>query len=399
MIRKCQRLAHSYSANKPTAKAPFLSIHAPIDFRLKEMEKWIRLHCELDEYSKKKPVAESVRPRNSFCCDRCANLVPHHHTVSRRPSIQSTHSRRSAHSERSSSKAVPVSPRRSRSKASSIQSDHKPSPVASSIVLNESISHHETHERRVYEHRIHEESRENQVRATFAAQESRFEDSSGDQASDTQGSRNIRTRQSKHSRSMSYDERKFTESGLHEIKRTMHVIPEASEIGTDRSNRSAVESQHEVSMSKLSIISPEPLPHPYHGSTSAIFLGIVESPVDAPEVLSAEPDYRYDTEYEGVRTPPSEDEPTGDFTPRPNMLRRRSSLKCSNTDLRMSMAYSAKTVSWAMDRDWADQISKYHTAAGAIEHAGKFTHNSQWHRRLTCLFVRSRVGCHLCDVS
>jgi len=167
---------------------------------------------------------------------------------------------------------------------------------------------------------------------------------------------------------MSYDERKFAESGLHEIKRTIHVIPEASEVSIDHSNHSAVE----VSLSQLSIISPEPLPHPYHGSTSEVFLGIVESPVDAPDVLNVEPDYSHGTENEGLKTPPSEDEPTGDFPPQPNMLRRRSSLKRSNTDLRMSMAYSAKTVSWAMDRDWADQISKYHIAAGAVERAGKF---------------------------
>ncbi|OJA16257.1 hypothetical protein AZE42_00160 [Rhizopogon vesiculosus] len=365
MIRKCQRLAHSYSANKPPPRTPFLSIHAPADFRLKEMEKWMRLHGEPDEYRKKSPAGESIRPRNSFCCDRCANLVPHHHTISRRSSIQSTHSRRSALSDRSSSKAVPVSSRRARSsKASSTLSDHKPSPVASSIVLNESVSHHETHERRAYESRIHEESREDHVHANFAAQESRFEDNSN-----AQESRNIRTRQSKHARNMSYDEQKFAESGLHEIKRTMHVIPETSEVGTDHSNRSALE--HEVSMSKLSIISPEPLPHPYHGSMSAVFLGIVESPVDAPDALNAEPYYGHGAEDDGIRTPSSEDEPTGDFPPRPNMLRRRSSLKRNNTDLRMSMAYSAKTVSWAMDRDWADQISKYHTAAGAIEHADR----------------------------
>ncbi|KAG0708819.1 hypothetical protein DFH29DRAFT_870463 [Suillus ampliporus] len=367
MIRKCQRLAHSYSASKPPAKVPFLSIHAPIDFRLKEMEKWIRLHGEPDESSKKMPVGESVRPRNSFCCDRCANLVPHHHTITRRSSTQSTHSRRSALSERPPSKALPASPRRARSsKASSVHSDYKPSPVASSIVLNESLSHHESrlYESRVHESSSHQDSRDNQVHATFAAHESRFEDSST-QESRVRESSNNRMRQNKHSRSISYDERRFAESGLHEVKRTMQVIPEASEVGTDHSNHSA------VSISKLSVISPDPLPHPYHGSTSAVFLDIVESPVDAPEVRSAEPDYGQSSEDEGVRTPPSEDEPTSDFPPQPNTLRRRSSLKCNNTDLRVSMAYSAKTVSWAMDRDWADQISKYHAAAGEIEHADR----------------------------
>ncbi|KAG1749949.1 uncharacterized protein EDB91DRAFT_1235380 [Suillus paluster] len=347
MIRKCQRLAHSYSASKPPAKVPFL---------LKEMEKWIRLHGESDESIRKMPVGESIRPRNSFCCDRCANLVPHHHTISRRSSIQSTHSRRSALSERSPSKILPASPRRARSsKASSVQSDQKPSPVASSIVLNESLSHHESrlYENRVHESTIREESRDDQVHATFKAHESRSEDSSITQESRVRESSNIRTRQSKHSRSMSYDERRFAESGLHEIKHTMQAIPEASEVSADYSNRSA------VSISKLSVISPDPLPHPYHGSTSAVFLDIVESPVDAPEVQSCEPDYGHSAEDEGVWTPPSEDEPTSDFPPHPNTLRRRSSLKRNNADLRVSMAYSAKT------------ISKYHAAAGEIEHADR----------------------------
>ncbi|KAG2154798.1 hypothetical protein DEU56DRAFT_907178 [Suillus clintonianus] len=362
MIRKCQRLAHSYADNKPPVKVPFLSIHAPVDFRLKEMEKWIRLHGEPDESSKKMPVPDSVRPRNSFCCDRCANMVPHHHTISRRPS---TLSRRSALAERSPSKALPASPRRARSsKASSVQSDHKPSPVASSIVLNESHSHHQSqlYETSVHESSTHQEGRNNQVHASFTAHQSRFDDSSTTQESRVLDSSNIHTRQIKHSRSMSYDERRFAESGLHEIKRTIHVIPEASEAGTDHSNRSA------VSVSKLSVISPDPLPHPFHGSTSAVFLGMVESPVDAPEVQIAEPYY---SESEGVMTPPSEDEPTSDFPPQPNTLRRRSSLKRSNNDLRLSIAFSAKTVSWAMDRDWADQVTKYNAAAGEIEHADR----------------------------
>ncbi|KAG2159817.1 uncharacterized protein EDB93DRAFT_18066 [Suillus bovinus] len=368
MIRKCQRLAHSYSAGKPSAKVPFLSIHAPLDFRLKEMEKWIRLYGEPDE-SSKMPVNDSIRPRNSFCCDRCANMVPHQHTISRRPSIQSTHSRRSATlSDHHPSKALPTSPRRARSsKASSIQSDHKPSPVASSIILNESQSHHQSqsYETKVHESSVHQEARDTQVHATFIAHENRFDDSSITQESRVRDSSNVRMRQHKHSRSMSYDARKFAESGLHEITRTIHVIPETSEVGTDHSNCSAP-----VSVSKLSIISPEPLPHPYHGSTSAVFLNMVESPV-AAHVPSTEPCYVHIAENEGLNTPPSEDEPTSDSPPQPNALRRRSSLKRSNSDLRVSMAFSAKTVSWAMDRDWADRVSKYNAAAGEIEHADR----------------------------
>ncbi|KAG1864248.1 hypothetical protein DFJ58DRAFT_715048 [Suillus subalutaceus] len=305
MIRKCQRLARSYSASRPSAKAPFY-------FRLKEME------------NKTMPMGNSIRPRNSFCCDRCTNMVPHQHTISRRPSTQSTHSR-----------ALPASPRRARSsKASSVQSDHKPSP---------SHSHHQSqlYESRVHESSVHQEARDNQ---------NMFDDSSSTQESRIRDTSNIRMRQNKHSRSMSKSRALCTSFLKHQksVPITARCRP-----------------------ANLSIISPDPLPHPYNGSTSAVFLNMVESPVDVPQVQNAEPFYVRITQDEGVGTPPSEDEPTSDSPPQPNTLRRRSSLKRSSNDLRVSMAFSAKTVSWAMDRDWADQVSKYYAAAGEIEHADR----------------------------
>ncbi|KAG1833746.1 hypothetical protein EV424DRAFT_1532597 [Suillus variegatus] len=319
MIRKCQRLAHSYSASKPSAKVPFLSIHAPLDFRLKEMEKfpWAT------------PSAHAIH--SAVIAAQIWFLINTPYLVVHPPSLPIPVAQQHT-SDHSTSKALPASPRRARSsKASSIQSDHKPSPVASSIILNESHSHHQSqsYESRVHES-IHQEAMDTQVHATFTAHENRFDDHSSTQESRVRDSSNIRTRQHKHSRSMSYDARRFAETGLHEITRAMHVIPEASEVGTDPSNCSAA-----MSASKLSIISPEPLPHPYHGSTSAVFLNMVESPVAAPQVQSIESGYVHLAEDEGVSTPPSEDEPTSDSPPQPNTLRRRSSLKRSNNDLRL----------------------------------------------------------------
>ncbi|EPQ60676.1 hypothetical protein GLOTRDRAFT_68519 [Gloeophyllum trabeum ATCC 11539] len=58
-----------------------------------------------------------------------------------------------------------------------------------------------------------------------------------------------------------------------------------------------------------------------------------------------------------------------DLPPRPNIPRRRSSLKSANALNRFSNG-SVKTVAWAMDRDWLDQVAKYEDAIAALEGTG-----------------------------
>ena len=341
MIRKCQRLAHSYSANNLVARVPFLTLHAPSDFRLKEMEKWIRHQEGADALFKK--VVSSDAKKRSFCCDRCANLVPHNHTVShRRSSIHSAHSRRSSVSDWAYKAPSSVTKHASTSK----ESFNKLSSSRSSA--------HEakSQESRVQQVHVHEHSDIRDTRETI--QSSSLE---------TDWENHVH-RSSKHYQSESVDASMFVaETKFQQKKRDMHVIPEdPHEYSATRSSHSTVENHHEVeSTGRLSIISPDPLPIPCNGSLSTAFKDMVTSPVDI--------DYQGDADQgksspEGSRSPPSEEE--GDGLPR-----RRSSLKRSNSELRMSMAYSTKTVSWAMDRDWTNQMSKYHDAAQQIDFAGK----------------------------
>ncbi|KAF9237323.1 hypothetical protein BU15DRAFT_76042 [Melanogaster broomeanus] len=340
MIRKCQRLAKTYSASNPGTHIPFLTLHAPPDFRLKEMEKWIRHHNGADVL-KKMIQPDMLRPRGSFCCDRCANLIPHHHTVSsRRSSMQSN----SVHSRRSSSDRVPTKTSPTQSRRPSVPVDNpinvspRSSPPGSSTTRR--IRVQETH---AEEHTSMRES--NHLQESINSR--------------TDSMAQEHTRASRHQRSMSIDATRFTlESRLQDTKRTIHTILEdPHELSTDRSNHSVAESHHEVeSLSGLSIISPDPLPVPYQGSTSAAFEEICDSPVGFRGRDSSPED--------STPSPPSEDEPTADGMPH-----RRSSLKRSNSDLRLSLAYSTKSVSWAMDRDWTHQIKKYHTAAAQVEHA------------------------------
>ncbi|KAL4069647.1 hypothetical protein V8B97DRAFT_1968477 [Scleroderma yunnanense] len=358
MIRKCQRLAHTYSTNNPAARVPFLTLHAPSDFRLKEMEKWIRHQEGADALFKKVVSSDRLKQRTSFCCDRCANLVPHNHTVShRRSSIHSAHSRQSSVSDRAYKAASSVTKHASASRESF---NNKLSSSMSSLSLHETKSQ----ESRIQQVHIREHSSIRDRRETIQA------------SSHEVNLEEDRIHQySKHQRSASVDASAFvSETRLQQKRRDMHIIPEdPHEYSTTHSNHSShsnVENHHEVeSTGRLSIISPDPLPIPYNGSLSAAFKDMVTSPVDI-DYQSADLNQRKSPPSEGSHSPPSEEEPAGGM-PRAENPRRRSSLKRNNSELRMSMAYSAKTVSWAMDRDWSLQMTKYHEATEQVDFADR----------------------------
>lgn len=358
MIRKCQRLAKTYSASNPGAHLPFLTIHAPPDFRVKEMEKWIRRH-EGSDVLKRMIPPDTLRQRGSFCCDRCANLVPHYHTISsRRSSVQSAHSRHSSTSAKLLPRGSTLSRRPSLSTNDTNGRSRRPPSPNSSPVLDESAirrarAHAEEHTAMHVSHHLQENVTSQVVNIV---------------AESTQ------VRAAKHMQSTSIDKDRFiSEAKLQDTNRSMHTIVEDQhELSTEHNSRSCVDNHSEAdSLGRLSIVSPVPLPVPYHGSTSVTFMEICDSPVDATRPETNRPRQRESSAEDSTPSPPSEDEPTTDGMSRPDMPRRRSSLKRSNSELRMSMAYSTKTVSWAMDRDWTQQMTKYHAAAAQVEHAGE----------------------------
>ncbi|OCH96145.1 hypothetical protein OBBRIDRAFT_744159 [Obba rivulosa] len=66
MIRKCQRLARSSEPQgKPRARVMFYTVHAPPDFRLKEMERWFR--AQGPEYAH----VFGEKAAMPYCCDKC----------------------------------------------------------------------------------------------------------------------------------------------------------------------------------------------------------------------------------------------------------------------------------------------------------------------------------------
>ena len=360
MIRKCQRLAKTYFASNPGSHIPFLTLHAPPDFRVKEIEKWIRLQ-EGSDVLKKLVSPDTLRQRGSFCCDRCANLVPHNHTISsRRSSTQTVHSRRASASEKLPSKGSTLSRRSSVSMSNTKGTNPKsPSPNRSTVINENTVRHVRSREAHAEEHISSHVSNHFHENVTFHATDAVQE--------------HAQVLASTHRQSASIEASRFTEAKLQETKRSIHTIAEdPHELSMDHTNRSYVENHSEVgSLSNLSIVSLDPLPVPYHGSTSAAFMEICDSPVDVTFPEANKPRQRDSSTEDSTPSPPSEDDLTTDGMPRRDIPRRRSSLKRSNSELRMSMAYSAKTVSWAMDQDWAHQMTKYHAAAAQVEHAGK----------------------------
>lgn len=347
MLRKCQRLAQTYSGDNQASRVPFRTLHAPPDFRLKEMEKWIRLQEGSDSLFKKKNSPDGVQPRPSFCCDRCANLVPHNHTVShRRASTHSVHSRRSSSVSEWAHLAGPSVSKYA--KTSRVNQNEVMSKSSSSSVARPDLRSQERRAQEIYVHE-HDGVRESTETRLVNSRELSLED--------------YQIHSANH-RSASVDASVLlTETNFARKKRDIHAIPEdPHEYSVASSNPSVSESHHEVeSLGRLSIISPDPVPIPYNGSLSAAFKDTVTSPVDMNDLR----DRRRLSPSTGSHSPPSEEEIAD--VPRPETLRRRSSLKRSNSELRMSMAYSAKSVSWAMDRDWSHQVSQYQAAAEEVE--------------------------------
>lgn len=362
MIRKCQRLARAYSASNPGNRLPFLTLHAPPDFRVKEIEKWIRLQQGSDVLKKTATVSpDTLRQRGSFCCDRCANLVPHHHTISsRRSSVQSGRSHRPSISEKMPPKGSTLSRRPSMSTSDMKGTNPRPSsPNRSAHIDDNAVKRVGAQEIRAEEH-------------TSLRASSHFQENVTSHVTRIVQQR-AQVRASKDRQSTSSDTSRFTEDNLQETKRSIHtIVVDPHELGMDHGNLSWVESHSEVeSLGRLSIASPDPLPVPYHGSTSTAFMEMCDSPVDVIRPEARISRQRDSSAEDSTPSPPSEDEPTTDGMPRLDTPRRRSSLKRNNSELRMSMAYSAKTVSWAMDRDWAHQMTKYHAATAQVEHAGE----------------------------
>lgn len=315
MIRKCGRLSRVWGGSGPGTGTLFRTVYAPADFRLKEMEKWIRYQenpgklkhtSSIEPPLSKRSSIHSIKRRSSFCCDRCtadaaaaaaaaANVEPQQRpaTVHRRP----------PRSNRSS--WVEIDPKKPLARRSSTSSIHSISIQDGQKVVTQTVYR--------------------------------------------------------------------TSSAIEDHARGIHAVIEPYiETSAPRRRSSALFSTDGRIVESPRVLSPEPLPHPYRPRSYKSFA--VDD--DSSDTTDDDDD---DTDNDTInplpppqqRSPPRSDSgSTAEALTRPPLLHRRSSLKKSSGSIRTSMDVT-KSVAWAVDQDWQDIVKKYDDAAKDAEAAGK----------------------------
>jgi hypothetical protein len=325
MIRKCQRL--SRMTNSPGAvPAAFRIVHAPPDFRLKEMERWLRdqERGKSTKEVRRQPSAETANTQS-----QSSNLTYAHAQPSRSPR-QPRVPTSSAPPQRGQSTRAPGSIRRygSGSTRSSNYVDSRAS--AESPRQRPSVHTQTISQRNAFLSPVVEERTESSPPSTFTNP---------------------------------YGE-------------TPQRPVEDSPFAGDAAMRADA-------------VSPDPLPHLYRPPSMLAPMGDLVAAMMAgspPEraMESAQPPL-----VQGMPEPFAESfaptEPVAPYMPgpsvsvippdqaiagppRPQLLRRRSSLRQNGG--RSSANGTPKVVSWAMDRDWADYLTKFDHVVYAAEFAG-----------------------------
>ncbi|KAI0788466.1 hypothetical protein C8Q75DRAFT_807679 [Abortiporus biennis] len=320
MIRKCQRIARtSTTRDKNTSRTLFFTVHAPPDFRLKEMERWFRSQGSI--FPEPEPDAPSPPPPSTplpYSCSQCA------------AQLQAQSAQQHTH--------------------------HVRRPSAS--------SHRQVHVKATTE-RVHLQRRPSTSSHTMA-NTSRNDDKTKPIPVPHRPSE-VKVRIPRHS----------------EPLRTVRPPPcsEKSRPVTP-SHEPRLESPHPV---RSNVISPDPIPIPFrsrdlddHGEARAF----TASPLSYAEELPREPSpvdtlvnnpsqeqipFPSKEPLETIHEKPDHSEPI----PRPTLPRRRSSLKKVGSMSRLSIVSQAKSVTWAMDRDWEDQMGRYDKVTNEAELAAR----------------------------
>ncbi|KAI0651921.1 hypothetical protein C8Q79DRAFT_897991 [Trametes meyenii] len=317
MIRKCTRLGRAaVPRDKPAPRVMFQTIHAPPDFRLKEMERWFKLQ-NVD-------VAKvAMEGTGAPYCRECRECVAHtaqssaqahaygpaHAPVRRAPSTSRPAPMKGANPERVARRAA--------------------GPPGQTVTYTHASAQPPRHDPRV--------TRIPPVSRTHARQGS------------MPGA-----------------------PGYH---------PAAPRMTEGRRSGELLRTEHHA---RPNVRSPDPLPIPYRPrgsnsppsapSTPSTDPSEKESPVqqvlDLPVSSSPVPLSSPSPRESGSGTPPKVSTPPNGLPTiheRPEdqllehrpIVRRRSSLKKRDSMSRLSIASQNKSVAWAMDRDWTEQMSKY----------------------------------------
>lgn len=298
----------------------FLTLHAPSDFRLKEMERWFK--GQGSEYAH--VFSENVT--GPFCCTRCTPAP-----VASPPSGTRQHGSQNQRS-------APV--QRQVQAPNAAQRPHK---------RNASES---------------------------ASRSTTYVNSSAPSAKHDQKSRPPPAATTKQS------------ARVPTVVREFDYMPTFPRDYADDRRSTNSDAPSQIHILHANVKSPDPIPVPLR--TREPFVASPEALSDASDTLTtdsedesdAPPQYppNYQEDQARYSAPIGQTLPTIHEKPdsaaamgneRPAIPRRRSSLKRCNSTSRLSVTSQTKSVAWAMDKDWIDQMAKYMSATNEAETLGK----------------------------
>lgn len=431
MIRKCSRLAKdSSSYDKNTGRVMMFTVHAPPDFRLKEMERWFR--DQGSDFVKQVSAPSSSAP---FTCSKCgpgdAEHAPHRRAVPQ-PASAVTSTRTLTRSNTTS--ARPTTPTRSRSMSQS-KSRSRSAGVESARAQGRAAGKASQVARapeRVPKHPSNSSS-------DTAVEQGPDPVSKPSKRKDAVVQQPTPSNSRSPSASRSASPPAVRPSRVPEVVREpatpppvtppSHTPPAVTPQRSEEDLRSQVSARSAASARSLplraAIQSPEPLPIPYRprgrtfypepetsdededdedseddedededeeeneGPQEVPDAPLPQAPLQAAADLeiprTSSPDSTLidvqasDVDAPPQNEPPSTGQPLDTIQEQPEvaepsqrpLVRRRSSLKKRDSMSKLSAASNSKSVTWAMDRDWTEQMSKFVKSTNEAEVSGE----------------------------
>lgn len=342
MIRKCQRLARSSTTatgNKTSTRAMFFALHAPPDFRLKEMERWFKSQGTIFAEPTKEPP-----PTTPYCCSKCGPLGNPPQTQS------SSHRRAPSMSSRPTQPAIKPTSQLNRSASERVRRPSAPPSVPIPETKPTPVS---------YKHRqpkppVPVPHRYPSVRSTSTPRQQKVAPSPPKPFEHPHPPRTRPPPFQHETRVEPQPFRAITESP------EPLPIPYRSPEEREQEIAPDLESEHEarpVSSSPLSYVelAPEPEVPPREPSPTSTLVDL--PPIGTiPFPSSGQP-------LETIHEKPEGSE----VVTRPPLVRRRSSLKNGGVVRPLSVVSQTKSVTWAMDREWVEQMTKYEKATQEAE--------------------------------
>ncbi|KIP03960.1 hypothetical protein PHLGIDRAFT_129824 [Phlebiopsis gigantea 11061_1 CR5-6] len=403
MIRKCQRLAKdSSSIDKNTGRVMLFTVHAPPDFRLKEMERWFRDQGPdfVQKMSNGNSNSTSCGPH---CCSKCGPpVLPNPQAHKTLPALadatkagravtrsNSAPTRTPAMTRsRSVSQAVPRPRTPTDTKRSQPRSSSKPPTRAPERVpkrpsnSSEDTAVEEQPQIPPQMHRRVKELIQQQLPTPPTLSRSNSAHSASPPRAPSVSPPPVPPPLLPSPPPIPVVNRVPDIPSIPSIPFDI-LTPEDSDEDDDDDDLSLLSSVR-VPITRASIQSPEPLPIPYRPREWSATPP--SEPADAPFALAALEAHTEFPEILRVSSPDSTlieagGDPLGQPTEAPTtgrpletiqersegseashgrpLVRRRSSLKKRDSMSKLSAASNSKSVTWAMDRDWTDQMSKF----------------------------------------